>query len=105
MYRKTITTLKLEAKRRRASAMRHAKRLKRTHVSAETVEIGTVRSSGILGENAIQALHCGSESRPVSLTVRGEVVDARTLRGIRKMVSNLCLKRKKTPRKTRLKES
>lgn len=89
MYRKSITTIKLEEKRKRALAMRATKKRIRSVFSDDKIIVGTLRTNGVLGEHTIKVLQGQDESKTLYLMVDDKVTDTRTLRGIRHLLTEL----------------
>ena len=82
MYRKSIRTKRLEAKRKRCAAMRAAKERKRMERVNAMTDVGGITTDGILGAHSIRILSYGDEGRHYAITVDGEHRQARTERGI-----------------------
>ena len=88
-YRKSIRTINKERKRewsRRAVAAKERNRMAR--VSA-MIDVGGIRTDGILGEHSIRILSYGDEGRHYAITVDGEHRQARTERGILRCVAQM----------------
>jgi len=54
MYRKSIRTKRLEAKRKRCAAMRASKERKRMERVSAMTDVGGITTDGILGEHSIR---------------------------------------------------
>ena len=63
MYRKSIRTKRLEAKRKRCAAMRAAKERKRMERVSAMTDVGGITTDGILGEHSIRILSYGDGGR------------------------------------------
>ena len=82
MYRKSIRTKRLEAKRKRCATKRAAKERKRMERVNAMTDVGGITTDGILGAHSIRILSYGDEGRHYAITVDGEHRQARTERGI-----------------------
>ena len=89
MYRKSIRTKRLEAKRKRCAAMRAAKERKRMERVNAMTDVGGITTDGILGAHSIRILSYGDEGRHYAITVDGEHRQARTERGILRCMAEM----------------
>lgn len=89
MYRKSIRTKRLEAKRKRCAAMRAAKERKRMAFSATMLDVGGITTDGIFGAHSIRLLSYGDEDPHYAITVDGEHRTARTERGILRLIAKM----------------
>ena len=89
MYRKSFRTKRLEAKRKRCAAMRAAKERKRMERVSAMIDVGGIRTDGILGEHFIRILSYGDGGRHYAITVDGEHRTARTERGILRCLARM----------------
>lgn len=91
MYRKSIRTKRLEAKRKRCAAMRAAKERKRMEFGAALRDVGGITTDGLFGAHSIRLLSYGDGRRHYAITVDGEHRQARTERGILRCLSRMLL--------------
>ena len=89
MYRKSIRTKRLEAKRKRCAAMRAAKQRKRMERVSAMIDVGGIRTDGIFGAHSIRLLSYGDCRRHYAITVDGEHRQARTERGILRCMARM----------------
>ena len=95
MYRKSIRTKRLEAKRKRCASMRVAKARKRMERGSTLVDCGGFTTDGILGAHAVRILSCGDDGDHFAITVDGEHRLARTERGILRCIAKMICARVK----------
>jgi len=93
MYRKSLRTKRLEAKRKRCAAMRATKERKRMERVSAMTDVGGITTDGILGDHSIRILSYGDEGRHYAITVDGEHRQARTERGILRCVTQMIFKK------------
>ena len=93
MYRKSIRTKRLEAKRKRCAAMRAAKERKRMEFGSTLHDCGGFTTDGIFGSHSIRVLSYGDGGRHYAITVDGEHRQARTERGILRCVAQMIFKK------------
>ena len=89
MYRKSIRTKRLEAKRKRCAAMRAAKARKRMERTSAMRDVGGIATDGILGSHSIRLLSYGDGEPHYAITVDGEHRQARTERGILRCLARM----------------
>lgn len=89
MYRKSIRTKRLEAKRKRCAAMRAAKERKRMAFGAALRDVGGITTDGLFGAHSIRLLSYGDGEPRYAITVDGEHRTARTERGILRCVARM----------------
>lgn len=92
MYRKSIRTKRLEAKRKRCAAMRAAKERKRMEFGATMRDVGGITTDGILGAHKVRILAYGDGENRYAITVDGEHRQARTERGIIRCIARMICK-------------
>ena len=89
MYRKSIRTKRLEAKRKRCAAMREAKERKRMEFGSKLRDVGGIATDGLFGEHSIRILSYGDGEPHYAITVDGEHRQARTERGILRVLARM----------------
>lgn len=72
MYRKSIRTKRLEAKRKRCAAMRAAKERKRMAFGATMLDAGGITTDGIFGAHSIRLLSYNDGEPHYAIAVDGE---------------------------------
>lgn len=95
MYRKSIRTIRLEAKRKRCAAMRKAKERKRMEFSMAMSDVGGFATDGILGKHVVRILSYWDGEPRYAITVDGEHRQARTERGILRILAKMIYKKAK----------
>ena len=93
MYKKSIRTKRLEAKRKRCYAMRAAKERKRMEFGSTMHDVGGITTDGLFGVHAIRLLSYGDSEPHYAITVDGEHRRARTERGIIRAIARTIYKR------------
>lgn len=81
MYRKTLTTLRLESKRRKCAAMRAAKARKRIRQAVDAIDVGGIRTNGVMGQHEIRLLRA-SDRPNLLVVVDGEPKEPKTYLGV-----------------------
>ena len=89
MYRKSIRTKRLEAKRKRCAAMRAAKERKRRAIGSTLQDVGGFSTDGIFGQHSIRVLSYGDGENRYAIAVDGEHRQARTERGILRVIARM----------------
>lgn len=89
MYRKSIRTKRLEAKRKRCAAMRAAKERKRMAFCATMRDVGGITTDGLFGAHSIRLLSYNDGEPHYAITVDGEHRTARTERGIIRLLAKM----------------
>lgn len=89
MYRKSIRTKRLEAKRKRCAAMRAAKDRIRMDRTAGMTDVGGIATDGLFGAHTIRILAYGDGEPHYAITVDGEHRPARTERGILRSLARM----------------
>ena len=89
MYRKSIRTKRLEAKRKRCAAMRAAKDRIRMDRTAGMTDVGGIATDGLFGAHSIRFLSYGDGEPHYAITVDGEHRLARTERGILRLLARM----------------
>ena len=89
MYRKSIRTKRLEAKRKRCAAMRAAKDRIRMDRTAGMTDVGGIATDGLFGAHSIRLLSYGDGETRYAITVDGEHRQARTERGILRCLAKM----------------
>jgi hypothetical protein len=69
--------------------MRAAKERKRMERVSAMIDVGGIRTDGILGKHSIRILSYGDEGRHYAITVDGEHRRARTERGIIRLLARM----------------
>jgi len=95
MYRKSIRTMHLEAKRKRCAAMRAAKQRKRMEFGATMLDVGGITTDGLFGDHSIRILSYGDGEPHYAITVDGEHRMARTERGILRILAKMIYRKAK----------
>jgi len=90
MYRKSIRTKRLEAKRKRAVLMCAAKARKRHEQAAALVCVGTIITAGILGNHIIRLMD--SDEGILWPEVDGQLRRPRTAKGVLRVLGEICTK-------------
>lgn len=89
MYRKSLTTLQKERKHARAMAGVEARRRKRMEFGATLRDVGGITTDGIFGEHSIRLLSYGDGEPHYAITVDGEHRQARTERGVLRLLAKM----------------
>ena len=89
MYRKSIRTIRLEAKRKRCATMRAAKARKRMEFGSTMLDVGGITTDGLLGAHSIRLRSYGDGGNHYAITVDGEHRQARTERGIIRCIAKM----------------
>lgn len=89
MYRKSIRTKRLEAKRKRCAAMRAAKERKRMEFGSTLHDVGGITTDGLFGAHSIRLLSYNDGEPHYAITVDGEHRQALTERGILRCMARM----------------
>ena len=89
MYRKSLTTLQKERKHARAMAGVEARRRKRMEFGATLRDVGGITTDGIFGAHSIRLLSYGDGEPHYAITVDGEHRQARTERGVLRLLAGM----------------
>lgn len=89
MYRKSIRTKRLEAERKRCASMRAAKERKRMEFGSTMHDVGGITTDGLFGAHKIRFLSYGDGEPHYAITVDGEHRQARTERGILRLLARM----------------
>ena len=89
MYRKSLRAKRLEAKRKRCASMRAAKESKRMAFGATMHDVGGITTDGIFGAHKIRLLSYGDGEPHYAITVDGEHRQARTERGVLRLLARM----------------
>ena len=89
MYRKSIRTIRLEAKRKRCAAMRSATERKRMEFGSTMLDVGGITTDGLLGAHSIRLLSYGDGGNHYAITADGKHRMARTERGILRCLARM----------------
>lgn len=95
MYRKSLRTRKLSAKRTRCAAMREAKDRKRVEAATEWRDVGGLVTDGVLGVHSVRLLASDSFGPVLAVVVDGTQRRPRSLRGVVKCMAEMVYKRMK----------
>ena len=93
MYRKTLHTLQLQAKRNRCAAMRAAKERILLETAASMRDVGGFSTDGCLGTHTVRLLAYPDDSRHLAVVVDGKHRQARTLRGVVRCMTEMVARR------------
>ena len=93
MYRKSIHAKRLEAKRKRCAAMRLAKARKRMEFGSTMNDVGGITTDGLFGAHKIRFLSYGDGEPHYAITVDCEHRQARTERGILRLLAGMVYRR------------
>ncbi len=99
MYRKSIRTKRLEAKRKRCAAMRAAKERKRMEFYSTLHDVGGITTDGMFGAHKIRILSYGDAEPHYAIVVDGEHRLARTERGIIRCIARMVYRKVEAARK------
>ena len=92
----TFHKLRRDRVLRKCAAMRAAKERKRMAFGSTMIDCGGITTDGILGKHSIRILSYGEGVRHYAITVDGEHLQARTERGILRILAKM-IYRKVTP--------
>ena len=96
MYRKSLITIGLEAKRKRCSAMREAKERKRIQMSESLRDVGGIITDGCLGVHHIRLMVYPDDARAVAVVVDGMHRRPRSMRGLVRCLAMMIFARMNT---------
>ena len=97
MYRKSLTAWQKERKHARAMAGVEARRRKRMELTLAMRDVGGITTDGILGAHSIRFLAYGVGEPHYAVTVDGKHRQARTDRGIFRLLAKMVFRRIKNP--------
>lgn len=89
MFRKSLTARKKERKHARAMAGVEARRRKRTEFGTTMQDVGGITTDGLFGSHNIRLLSYGDAELHYAITVDGEHRQARTERGIIRLLAKM----------------
>ena len=101
MYRKSITRKNYERKVDKCAAMRAAKDRKRMECTAAMRDVGGFVTDGCLGTHTVR-LMAWADGSHVAVTVDGRDRQARTLRGVVRILAGVIFKKCSQPHGVRL---
>lgn len=90
MYRKSVITRRLQAKRERCARARAAKERKRLDTAGQWQDVGGIVTDGCLGRHTIRLLACdGYSDHRLAVVVDGRHRQARTYRGVLRCLARM----------------
>ena len=89
MFRKSLTARQKERKHARAMAGVDARRRKRMEQSSRMRDVGGITTDGLFGQHFIRIMSYADEEPHYAITVDGEHRQARTERGILRLLARM----------------
>ena len=89
MFRKSLTARQKERKHARAMAGVEARRRKRMEQASRMKDVGGIATDGLFGKHSIRILSYGDAEPHYAITVDGEHRQARTERGILRLLARM----------------
>ena len=89
MFRKSLTLRQKERKHARAMACVEARRRKRMEFGSKLRDVGGIATDGLFGAHSIRILSYGDGEPHYAITVDGEHRQARTERGILRVLARM----------------